>query len=61
MRYDGRDLNISPWEQQNSFRVGYHYKPAIEDAELGLEKLATLDQQPKYHHYPDLRGISIHD
>lgn len=61
MRYDGRDLNISPWEQQSSFRVGYHYKPAIEDAELGLEKLATLDQQPKYHHYPDLREISIHD
>jgi len=61
MRYDGRDLTISPWEQQNSFRVGYHYKPAIEDAELGLEKLATLDQQPKYHHYPDLREISIHD
>jgi len=61
MRYDGRDLNISPWEQQQSFRVGYHYKPAIEDAEIGLEKLATLDEQPKYHQYPDLREIEIHD
>ena len=61
MRYDGRDLTFSPWEKQLSFRVGYHYKPTIEDAIIGLEKLKTLDEQPKYHQYPDLREIEIHD
>ena len=61
MRYDGRDLTFSPWEKQLSFKVGYHYKPAVEDAEIGLEKLKTLDEQPKYHQYPDLREIEIHD
>ena len=36
MRYDGRDLNISPWAEQKVFKVGYHYKPSIEDAIQGL-------------------------
>jgi GTP cyclohydrolase I len=39
--------------------VGYHYRPAIEDAEIGLEKLPAVDHQPKYHPYPDLRDITI--
>jgi dTDP-4-amino-4,6-dideoxygalactose transaminase len=58
-RYDGRDLNISPWEQQKVFRVGYHYKPTIEDAARGLELLSTVDQTVKYKEYPDLREIII--
>jgi dTDP-4-amino-4,6-dideoxygalactose transaminase len=37
MRYDGRDLTISPWVAQQEFRVGYHYRPTIEEAERGLE------------------------
>ncbi len=58
-RYDGRDLNISPWEKQKIFRVGYHYKPTIEEAVKGLELLPNIDQESKYKEYPDLREIII--
>jgi dTDP-4-amino-4,6-dideoxygalactose transaminase len=58
-RYDGRDLSVSPWEQQKIFRVGYHYKPTIEEAIRGLELLQSVDQTPKYKEYPDLREIII--
>ena len=57
--YDGRDLTISPWEQQKIFKVGYHYKPTIEEAVKGLELLPNVDQEPKYKEYPDLRNITI--
>ena len=58
-RYDGRDLTVSPWESQKTFEVGYHYRPTIEDAVRGLELLPTVDQEPKYKQYPDLRDIII--
>ena len=58
-RYDGRDLTIQPWQEQRVFEVGYHYRPSIEDARIGLEKLFFVNEQPKYHEYPDLRDITI--
>ena len=58
-RSDGRDLAISPWQDQQVFRVGYHYRPTIEEAERALELLPTVDPEPKYHPYPDLREIRI--
>ena len=58
-RYDGRDLRISPWQEQRVFEVGYHYRPTIEDAQQGLELLPTVDQTPKPKQYPDLREIII--
>ena len=58
-RYDGRDLAITPWQEQQVFRVGYHYRPTPEEAERGLELLSTVDERPKYHPYPDLRDIRI--
>ena len=58
-RYDGRDLNTQPWEDQQVFEIGYHYKPTIEEAERGLDLLATVDQEPKYKEYPDLRDVII--
>ncbi len=58
-RYDGRDLTVSPWHSQQVFEVGYHYRPAIEDARIGLEKLYFAGEPPKYHEYPDLRDITI--
>lgn len=58
-RYDGRDLSIQPWQSQRVFKVGYHYRPTIEDARIGLEKLYSVTEQPKYHEYPDLRDITI--
>ena len=58
-RYDGRNLDISPWQDQKVFRVGYHYRPTPEEAERGLELLHTVDERPKYVSYPDLRDIQI--
>ncbi len=58
-RYDGRDLAIQPWSEQRVFKIGYHYRPSIEDARIGLEKLFFVNEQPKYHEYPDLRDITI--
>jgi dTDP-4-amino-4,6-dideoxygalactose transaminase len=57
--YDGRDLSITPWEDQKVFKVGYHYKPTIEEAVKGLELLTTVNQEPKYKEYPDLRKLTI--
>jgi dTDP-4-amino-4,6-dideoxygalactose transaminase len=58
-RSDGRDLKISPWETQKVFERGYHYRPTIEEAVRGLELLPTVNQEPKYYKYPDLREIII--
>jgi dTDP-4-amino-4,6-dideoxygalactose transaminase len=58
-RYDGRDLNILPWEQQRTFRVGYHYRPTIEEAQRGLELLPQVAESPRYVKYPDCRNITI--
>ncbi len=58
-RYDGRDLSVTPWQEQRVFEVGYHYRPSIEDARIGLEKLYSAGGPPKYHDYPDLRNIQI--
>lgn len=60
-RYDGRDLNIVPWQDQKVFRQGYHYKPTIEEAQIALELLPHINEQPKYVSYPDLRKIQIID
>jgi len=57
--YDGRDLTISPWENQKIFRIGYHYRPTIEEAIRALELLPTVDQEPKYKEYPDLKEVII--
>jgi dTDP-4-amino-4,6-dideoxygalactose transaminase len=63
-RYDGRDLNILPWPQQQTFRVGYHYRPTPEDAELGSALLQGIREDPpklRFVEYPDLRTITIKD
>jgi dTDP-4-amino-4,6-dideoxygalactose transaminase len=60
MRYDGRDLTINPWSAQQQFRVGYHYRPTIEEAQRGLELLSQYQSQsPRAVTYPDCRQISI--
>jgi dTDP-4-amino-4,6-dideoxygalactose transaminase len=58
-RSDGRDLRISPWQNQKTFEQGYHYCPTLETCALGLEKLNSVDPEPKYYQYPDLRDIDI--
>lgn len=62
MRYDGRDLIISPWQNQQVFHIGYHYKPTIEEAEKGLillEQYKNSSSTPINVAYPDLRKIVI--
>ena len=59
MRSDGRDLRISPWQDQISFGEGYHYCPTLEDCQQGIEKLPFVNNLPKYHEYPDLRSIDF--
>ena len=64
MRYDGRDLNIKPWVEQQEFRVGYHYKPTPEEAVQGMALLEGLKEYcppPRQVTYPDLRTITIKD
>jgi hypothetical protein len=61
-RYDGRDLDISPWPQQQTFRVGYHYRPTPEEAELGsalLQGIRDNPSEPRFVEYPDLRNVKI--
>jgi dTDP-4-amino-4,6-dideoxygalactose transaminase len=58
-RYDGRRLQISPWQEQHRFRVGYHYKPTVEEAQRGLELLPMVNEVPKQVKYPDCRKIII--
>lgn len=59
MRSDGRDLRITSWQDQETFTQGYHYCPTLETCSLGIEKLPAINQEPKYHSYPDLRKITI--
>ena len=60
MRYDGRDLTVAPWAAQQEFRVGYHYRPTIEEAQRGMERLSQYQSQPpRAVVYPDCRQISI--
>jgi dTDP-4-amino-4,6-dideoxygalactose transaminase len=64
MRYDGRDLAVTPWIRQQTFTVGYHYRPTPEEAESALAQLKLLvhsPQLPKFVAYPDLRNIKISD
>jgi dTDP-4-amino-4,6-dideoxygalactose transaminase len=60
MRYDGRDLSISPWQSQGEFELGFHYKPTPEEAIKGIWLLDNFKtQSPKQIQYPDLRKIKI--
>jgi dTDP-4-amino-4,6-dideoxygalactose transaminase len=63
MRYDGRDLNISPWEDQIEFAMGYHYKLNPEECIRGIAALETYvetnNYTPKKVFYPDCRKLKF--
>ena len=60
MRYDGRDLAVSPWMDQKQFLLGYHYKMNPEECISALEKLKIYkESNPIYVEYPDCRKIKI--
>ena len=58
-RSDGRDLHVTPWSSVRCYGPGWHYCPTLEDCAKGIEKLALVDQEPKYIQYPDLRTIDF--
>ena len=59
MCYDGRDLSITPWEDQKEFVLGYHYKPTPEEALIGLDLLGSHNELPEIKKYPNLNTLSI--
>ena len=56
--YDGRNLSISPWQDQVEFQIGYHYMMRPEECIEGLNKFDTIDNNYT-HEYPDIRNIKI--
>jgi dTDP-4-amino-4,6-dideoxygalactose transaminase len=64
MRYDGRNLTVTPWQDQQIFAVGYHYRPTPEEAIIASHKLLELvanPHVPEFVEYPDLRKIKIQE
>ena len=63
MRYDGRDIfNFSPWVEQKSFQIGYHYYLRPEECVVGLnllEKQQFIQQLDKHFVYPNCKNIQI--
>jgi len=63
MAYDGRDLNVKPWENQQRWYLGYHYCMRLEDAAKGIEMMQRPDRLPSMESqiktYPDCSKISI--
>jgi len=58
--YDGRDLSVSPWQDQKEFDMGYHYMMRPEDCVEGLNKLASGEFGAKTKsEYPNLKDITI--
>lgn len=63
MRYDGRNLSISPWQNQQEFTQGYHYKLNPEECIRGIDKLKEYIENKNFGVkqvlYPDCREINI--
>jgi dTDP-4-amino-4,6-dideoxygalactose transaminase len=63
MRMDGRNIfKYSPWINQPTFEVGYHYYMRPEECLQGLNMLANNNftrQLPEYYQYPDCRQANI--
>ena len=57
LRSDGRDLQQTLW-QDYPVTQGYHYCPTLETCALGIKKLSLVNEQPKYHQYPDTRNLT---
>lgn len=59
MRSDGRDLRISPWQDQEIIYQGFHYCPTLETCAEGIKKLKRIKTGITQQMYPDLREINI--
>ena len=59
MRSDGRDLRITPWQDQLTFGEGYHYCPTLETCQLGIDLLSNIIPGVTHQEYPDLRTLNF--
>lgn len=59
MRADGRDLSILPWQNHPPFSLGWHYCPALETCQLGINRLPITPPQCQTIDYPDCRKVDI--
>jgi dTDP-4-amino-4,6-dideoxygalactose transaminase len=58
--YDGRDLGITPWQNQTEFRVGYHYMMRPEECIIGLNLITNNKITHELNHvYPDISKINV--
>jgi len=61
--YDGRDLEIQPWIDQQEFSIGYHYKLNPEECIKGITYLDYYIKARKFDPinvvYPDCRKVKI--
>jgi hypothetical protein len=60
MAYDGR-TNDKPWAEQNIKQIGYHYYMTPETAQLGIEKLKTVNPDKLWtsEDYPYLPAMEV--
>jgi hypothetical protein len=59
MRSDGRDLRITPWQDQEVIYQGFHYCPTLETCVAGIAGLKEISTGITTQVYPDLRKINI--
>lgn len=59
MRSDGRDLRVTPWQDQPVFAPGWHYCPTLETVAVFRDRLRVARPQCQTVAYPDCRKISI--
>lgn len=63
LRYDGRDLSITPWHTQDIDMLGFHYYMTPEVAQTGIEEFEKVkDVEPRawsYLDYPDISKMSV--
>lgn len=59
---DGRDLDVKPWQDQQHWKVGFHYNMRLEDAAKGIAMLKNRQLRPletQLVTYPDVSKIKI--
>jgi dTDP-4-amino-4,6-dideoxygalactose transaminase len=59
MRSDGRDLRITPWQDQEVIYQGFHYCPTLETCAAGIVGIHHITQGITQQEYPDLRKVNI--
>jgi dTDP-4-amino-4,6-dideoxygalactose transaminase len=59
MRSDGRDLRITPWQDQEVIYQGFHYCPTLETCAAGIAGLKQIKKGITQQEYPDLRKVNI--